>query len=103
MEKRYLTRAQKAVLRCLAENGGRATIVTGVRWSVFLPGYAHIFAQGMHSLLHNRWLTTRGQNQPWTYAWTDEGKQAFERGWYIPKVRPQIWETEAPFAAGQET
>lgn len=83
--RRYLTKTQRRVLQCMAENNGRAIIGTGTRWSVYRPGYAHIFGQGMHSLLQNRWITSRGANDLHQYAWTLEGKLAHERGWYYPQ------------------
>ncbi len=102
MRRLYLTKMQKNILRCMAENNGRAEIRTGTRWSTFRPGYAHIFGQGFHCMLHNEWITSRGANQPRHYAWTEEGKLAYERGWYYPQVYKPIWQREKPFPAGTE-
>lgn len=95
--RRYLTNTQRCVLQCMAENNGRAEIATGTRWSRYLPGLAVIFGQGMHSLLQNRWITSRGANQPRHYAWTEEGKLAYERGWYMPQQRQSYHLEEKPF------
>ncbi len=89
--RRYLTKTQKSVLNCMAQNGGRAVITWGVRWSAYSAGRAEIFGQGMHCLLHNRWITNRGQNSRHSFVWTDEGKLVYERGWYIPKMWPLSW------------
>lgn len=102
MARRYLTTSQRAILRCMAQNNGRATIIGGVRRSRFSPGYARIFKQAMHCMLHNRWITSKGQNERSSYAWTEEGKLAHERGWYVPKKRTAHWMDEKPEPAGGE-
>lgn len=97
--RRKITRPQGDILRCMAENGGRAEIYSGARWSRFLPGRAHIFAQAMHCMLKNRWITSRGQNQPHTYVWTNAGREAYERGWHVPEVRRPHYLDEKPMPA----
>lgn len=98
--RKYLTKTQTAVLRCFAQNNGRAEIYTGTRWSNFLPGRAHIFAQAFPHILHEGWITRKGQNAPNSYAWTDEGKLAYERGWYENVAREPHWLREQPDPAG---
>jgi hypothetical protein len=96
-KRRYLTATQKAVLNSMAQNHGRAVIGWGTRWSSYSPGRVCMFAQGLHCLLHNRWITSRGQNQPGMYAWTTEGRLAHERGWYEPKLYAEpYWTDEKP-------
>lgn len=96
-KRRYLTKTQKAVFKSMADNGGRAAIATGTRWSTFSPGKCCIFRQGMHCLLHNRWITSRGENQIGSYSWTTEGRLAHERGWFIPKNWAEpYWSDEKP-------
>jgi hypothetical protein len=97
MKRRYLTKTQKAVLKSMADNGGRAVITTGTRWSHFSPGRCDIFGQGLHTLLHNRWITSRGANKPLSYAWTTEGRLTYERGWFIPQLYSSPhWADEQP-------
>jgi hypothetical protein len=51
----------------------------------------------MHCLLHNRWITSRGENQIGFYAWTTEGRLAHERGWFIPQLYSSPhWADEKP-------
>jgi hypothetical protein len=90
-KRRYLTKTQRSVLQCMAQSNGRAEITWGVRWSTYAPGFACIFGQGFHTLTHNRWITNRGENSRHSYVWTDEGKLAYERGWYIAKMWPATW------------
>jgi hypothetical protein len=90
--RRYLTKSQRNVLKAMAQNGGRAFIQLGYRYSSFAPGDVQLFAQAWHSMLHNRWVTNRGENQRGFYCWTEEGKLAYERGWYIPQIWPPTWQ-----------
>lgn len=89
--RRYPTKAQIAILQCMAENGGRAVIETGQRWAKYFPGHALIFGQALHSLLQNRWITSKGQNAPRSYSWTVAGRDAYRNGWYIHESRTAYW------------
>ena len=99
--RKRLTKAQMSILRCFAQNGGRAEVWTGVRQSSYFPGAAKVFAQALHCLLANRWITRHGQNAPGSYAWTDAGREAYERGWHVPEVRQSYWLAE-PTAPAEE-
>lgn len=90
-KRRYLTKAQTAILRCMAENGGRAVISGGHRWASYSPGRALIFQQALHCLLQNRWITSKGENEPCSYSWTAEGRDAFRNGFYLHAVRSSYW------------
>lgn len=93
-KRRYLTKTQRNVLRCFDQNNGRARVFVGTRWSTYSPGQAHIFGQGMHSLLHQGWITSKGENQKACYSWTAEGREVYRRGWYIDIFRPPHWQRE---------
>ncbi len=101
-KRRYLTKTQKNVLRVFAENNGRAEIYIGTRWSNYLQGRAHIFGQAMHCFHHHGWITSKGQNARCSYAWTEEGKLAYERGWYEDIAREPHWLRPQPDPAANE-
>jgi hypothetical protein len=92
MAKRRLTRTQASILRCMAENGGRAIIYTGFRRSKYHRGKALIFGQGLHAMLQNRWITSKGENERCSYVWTEEGRNAHRNGFYVPVQRGPHWQ-----------
>lgn len=83
--RKYLTPGQKSLLKAFVDNAGRAQVATGVRISAYNPGLALVSRKVFEAPRREQWVITDKALGIGYYLLTAAGREAFSRGWYVPR------------------
>lgn len=91
-KRQYLTAVQKRILRAFAENGGKAIIATGARYTRGEPGKLFLVTHAFNLVREREWVAidreANAASKIGVGNWllTPAGRLAYQRGWYIREL-----------------